>query len=149
MADEAWEKRGEEGCACEEGTGLCTADCKEPKGLARAAESGLGGILVGVACEACCADTCVEADVRRCGLLADFPASTTEEALDGPSSIEDLKLECLEVDISRRLLAYVKDNGWGKCSLRDWRMKSSMFRISEFALASDGRSCDKNSRKQC
>lgn len=149
MEDEAWEKRGEEGCACVEGTGLCTADRREPKRLARAEDSGLGGTLIGVACEAWGADMCVEGDVRRCGLLADFPASTTEEALDGPSSTEDLMLEGLEVDISRLLLAFVKDDGWVECSLRDWRMKSSMFRISELALASDSRSGDKDSRKQC
>ena len=149
MTDEAWEKREEEGCACVEGTGSCTADWRELKGLARAEESGLGGTLVGVACEAWRADMCVEADVRRCGLLADFPASTTEESLDGPSSIEDLMLEGLEIDISKFLLALVKDDEWVEYSLRDWRMKSSMFRISEFALASDSRSSDKDGRKQC
>ena len=114
-------------------------DGREPCGFAYSEDNGLCARLFVVGCELGSGEACGEFD-WRCGLLpVTLAGSPTEEALDRPSSMEDLWLEALEVDIPIKLLAFVGEDGWKESLLRELRMKSSIFTTDELAVGRERR----------
>ena len=86
----------------------------------------MGDHLCSVACETGSDDVCAGFDLRLGVVLATFAGSPGEEALDGASSMEDLRLERLDMDTSTSSLVVVREDMWEEYLLREWRMKSSM-----------------------